>query len=420
MHPPARSASAVEARLGVGLLVCLIASLPFWPLRVFQGLGASHLILAAAIPIALTRIVVRKRVGYRTGSIDLFLVLYLGLAVGSLILNPVGLGFSALTKSLSYWTAFLCMGVLLHGVPPEVIRRSCLVGVSLGVVLFLAAATFLITSGRAGLDSLSPNSIYWDLTFPVYRGLLTTAGSLEDVSSADVMRSAVGEVFALYGLIILIAARRVTLWSAALLVVAALFAWAVASRRAGLALLLGFGLLSIRWRRRAVGVQLLTLLGALAMAAAVVPSYLGRFGDLGSNQRVTQFGAAIARIAESPFIGHGFGSRIGDQYVHNIILGSWYMLGVVGLVLATGLVLFLLVHAVRASDRRSPEAGVLLLIPFLGVLVGSTVEGTFTIVGWVSILVWSVLARPTRSAPSESGPAESAGSHPHLASRRSS
>jgi len=381
-----------DARLGVGLLACLIASLPFWPLRVLGGLGASHLILAAAIPLALARIVRKGSVGHRAGPIDLFLTLYLGLAVVSLIPNPTGLGFPALTKSVAYWTAFLSMGVLIHGAPADTIRKASVAGVSLGLILFFAAATFLIATGQAGLGSLSPNSIYWDLTFPVYRGLLTSAGGLEDVRSADVMRSAVGEVFALYGLIILISVRRVTLWGGTLLVLSAGFAWAVASRRAGLALLLGFGLLSIRWRRRAVGVQLLTLLGAIAMFAAIVPSYLGRFGDLGSTQRVTQFSEAMARIAESPFTGHGFASRVGQQYVHNIVIGSWYMLGIVGLVLATALVLFLLVQAIRAADRRWSDAGVLLLIPFLGVLVGSTVEGTFTIVGWVSILLWSSLA----------------------------
>ena len=389
--PPPRLGFGVRA--AAVMLACLIASLPFWPLRVVGGLGATHLLLAAAVPLAVVRIVVTRRIAYRFGAVDLFLTLYLALAAASLVVSPVGLGLPALAKSLSYWVTFMAMAVLLHGMPLDLVKRACVAGVTSGIVLFVAAAALMIVSGQADLGSLSPNSIYWDLAFPVYRGLLTSAGGLEDVRSADVMRSAVGEVFALYGLLVLISFRRATAFSIGLLTVSATIAWAIASRRAGLALLIGFALLSVRWRRRTVGVQLLALLGLVSTAAAIVPSYLGRFGDLGSTQRLERLGVAMERIADNPFGGHGFASQIGGQYVHNIVVGSWYMLGILGLALATALVVYLLARAVRAADRRRSEAGVLLLIPFLGVLVGSTVEGTFTVVGWVSILIWSVRER---------------------------
>jgi O-antigen ligase len=388
-------------RAAATMLACLIASLPFWPLRIVGGLGASHLLLAAAVPLALVRIMATRRIAYRFGAVDIFLTLYLALAAASLIVSPVGLGLPALAKSLSYWVTFVAMGVLLHGVPLGVVKRACVVGVASGVLLFLGAAVLMIVSGQADLGSLSPNSIYWDLAFPVYRGLLTSAGGLEDVRSADVMRSAVGEVFALYGLLVLISFRRATAFSIALLVLSATIAWAIASRRAGLALLIGFLLLSVRWRRRTVGVQILALLGLVSTAAAIVPSYLGRFGDLSSTQRLDRLRVAMDRIASSPFSGHGYASQIDGQYVHNIVVGSWYMLGILGLALAMWLVAYLLTRAVQAADRRTPEAGVLLLIPFLGVLVGSTVEGTFTVVGWVSILVWSIRERRGGVEPGE-------------------
>lgn len=419
-HPsstrPARR-GGFGAPVAAAMLACLIASLPFWPLRVIGGLGASHLLLAAAVPLAVVRIVATRRISYRFGGIDLFLTTYLALAAASLVLHPVGLGLPALAKSLSYWVTFVAMGVLLHGVPLDMVKRACVMGVAAGVALFLGAAVLMLVTGQVDLGTLSPGSIYWDLAFPVYRGLLTSAGGLEDVRSADVMRSAVGEVFALYGLLVLISFRRATLRSVGLLVLSASIAWVIASRRAGLGLLLGFTLLSVRWRRRTVGVQLLALLGLVSTAAAIVPSYLGRFGDLGSAQRLQRLGVAMDRIASSPFTGHGFASQIGGQYVHNIVIGSWYMLGIAGLALATALVVFLLVKAVRAADRRRSEAGVLLLIPFLGVLVGSTVEGTFTVVGWVSILIWSIRDGAPDASPRTPDLSDPDGARPLAAAR---
>jgi O-antigen ligase len=216
------------------------------------------------------------------------------------------------------------------------------------------------------------------------------------VSSADVMRSAIGEVFALYGLFLLLFTRRTTKWTILLLLVVGTIAWAVASRRAGLALVLGFVLLAVRWRRKRVGLQLVGLLAALTIGLTVLPAYLGRFAQLGSSQRLEQFARALRLIAERPFTGHGFASQIDDRYVHNILLGSWYMLGILGLALAVWLVGHLALHTLRSADRRSPAVGVLLLIPLIGVSVGSTTEGTFTIVGWVSILTWSLMVRHER------------------------
>jgi O-antigen ligase len=373
-----------------------VASLPFWPIRVAAGLGTTHLILAAAIPLAVGRILLHGSVRYRPDPIDLFLVLYLGIALASTIVSPQAMGLQAVTKSAAYWGAFVCVAILIRDVRPALIARACVTGVVAGTALFAAAAVWVVASGQVSIRTLSPSSIYWDLTFPIYRGLLTSAAGLEDVSSADVMRSAIGEVFALYGLFLLLFTRRTTKWTILLLLVVGTIAWAVASRRAGLALVLGFVLLAVRWRRKRVGLQLVGLLAALTIGLTVLPAYLGRFAQLGSSQRLEQFARALRLIAERPFTGHGFASQIDDRYVHNILLGSWYMLGILGLALAVWLVGHLALHTLRSADRRSPAVGVLLLIPLIGVSVGSTTEGTFTIVGWVSILTWSLMVRHER------------------------
>jgi O-antigen ligase len=389
---------------GAFLLAALVASLPFWPIRVTAGLGTTHLILLAAIPLAVGTTMVRGRLRYRPGPVDLFLIAYLGMALASTIVSPQQQGLQAITKSVAYWGSFVCLAIVLRDVPRALLARACVSGVVAGTVLFGAAAAWVIGSGQVSIRALSPSSIYWDLTFPIYRGLLTSAGGLDDVSSADVMRSAIGEVFALYGLVLLLFTKRTTRWTILLLIVVGAIAWAVASRRAGLALVVGFVLLAVRWRRKRVGLQLVALLAALTIGLTVLPAYLGRFAQLGSSQRLEQFGRTVALIAERPLFGYGFASQVDDRYVHNILLGSWYMLGLLGLALAIWLVGYFAIHTLRAADRSAPAVGVLLLIPLIGVSVGSTTEGTFTIVGWVSILTWSLMVKSDPEGASDGVP----------------
>jgi len=402
--PVAATEASLAQRAGALLLAALVASLPFWPIRVVGNLGTTHLILASALPLVVARTLVRGGFRYRFEPIDLFVVAYLGLALASTVVSPQALGLQAVSKSLAYWGCFVALAVLLREVPAALVARACVVGVVAGTLLFAGAATWVVASGQVSIRALSPGSIYWDLTFPIYRGLLTSAAGLADVSSADVMRSAIGEVFALYGLVLLLFTRRMSAWTILLLIVVGTIAWAVASRRAGLALVLGFALLAVRWRRKRVGIQLVALLAALTIGLSVLPSYLGRFAQLGSSQRLEQFASAVRLIADRPLLGHGFASQVDDRYVHNIVIGSWYMLGLVGLALSIWLVGYFAVHTSRAADRRAPAVGVLLLIPLIGVSVGSTVEGTFTVVGWVSILTWTLLVDREGSADGRPAP----------------
>ena len=124
-----------------------------------------------------------------------------------------------------------------------------------------------------------------------------------------------------------------------------------------------------------------------------LPSGLVRWQvDFTDQARTEQYTEAIQAILDKPLLGHGYGARLStENYVHNFVLAGTMMMGLLGL-LITAAILFYVVKscALGLKARGGIQLPVILIIPILGMLVGSTVEGIFTITSWVAIALHEV------------------------------
>ena len=83
----------------------------------------------------------------------------------------------------------------------------------------------------------------------------------------------------------------------------------------------------------------------------------------------------------------------------NFIFGSAFSLGLFGFVVSILIMSLLVVGYIKGivSNDQS-RYSYLLLIPILGAMVGSTLEGLFTIVSWIIIALWtSAQANPIKN-----------------------
>jgi O-antigen ligase len=117
-----------------------------------------------------------------------------------------------------------------------------------------------------------------------------------------------------------------------------------------------------------------------------------RLADFSDGGRHNQYADAIQQFSSSPFVGLGFGTKLErGSYVHNFVLGSAAMMGILGLLAALYIhATLLLAFAKGLLCPRDCNAAVFLIIPILSLTVGATFEGLFTVSGWLAITLFSV------------------------------
>jgi len=112
--------------------------------------------------------------------------------------------------------------------------------------------------------------------------------------------------------------------------------------------------------------------------------------------RTTQFQLVIDSLSDAVFLGKGYGAKLllpslGEEvYIHNFILSNFYMLGIIGLILSLLVFIRLLYQYIKAVISPTPDYNLLLLVPLMGILVGGTTEGMFTITAWIILALTEI------------------------------
>jgi hypothetical protein len=75
--------------------------------------------------------------------------------------------------------------------------------------------------------------------------------------------------------------------------------------------------------------------------------------------------------------------------VHNFIFSSFYTLGIFGLFISCYIFFAIFKNYIKFYILHRYNLGVFLIIPILGLLVGSTVEGVFTIPEWICLAIFN-------------------------------
>lgn len=378
------------------LYIMLIASLPFFSVVRFSGNMSAPFVALSIIFLVLCYKTIRDlRLHRAFNLIDELIFIYLLVCIFSLLYSGQENGLFALLKSATYFILYLSLKNFLANQELSGLINSSIMGVIAGTVFFSLSVIYVLIIKGIPITSLQGFS-YQVVTVQIFRAIAEQLGNQNIESSADVMRSALGEVFALYVIImiIFIGVRQHTL-GLLMTILNMLFLFSMSSRRALIAVAITiFGL----FLRKGMRVRNIAALGAgLIVIAGMILSYQYFVGDsrlfeLSDTSRMQQYEHVVSLIADKPILGYGYGAKTkGDVYVHNFILASFFMNGVLGLVVSLGIYLFLCFEYMRWVIRRSDNVfSALLIIPVIGLTIGSTVEGMLTITGWIAVALYGL------------------------------
>jgi hypothetical protein len=349
--------------------IAFIASLFFVPIR-FE-LGPLPIYAAAGLIglVVLNTVVDLRRIAFRLSPFDyavlayFFLCLfYVGMVPGS---GRVDAPLVVLGKTAFYTACYFAMRAL--NVSMQELTRGLLIGLALFTVLFAYA---FFSSGLRLADLATFNFQRITVRAGATFSQLGTVAAPDDFTGRDLLRSTISEVFALSFLVFLQARRF------GLLAQAFLFALLFQSRRSILAIGSFLLLSDVRWLFKFVAMVLVGLILFVVANTGIVD----RFTSLASSQRVDMYTVAVEGLSNRALVGFGYGAKVGDYYVHNFVIASLYMMGIAGLILSLAVVGTMVWEALRQRSQ-------LVVIPILGLAVGSTIEGMMTLTAWTCLAV---------------------------------
>ena len=370
-----------------------IATLPLFAVRGIPGGISLPLAFMLLMVVAIgLRAVLTSQVPAVFSRLDAALCGYLLVALVGLIDAATPEVLFAIAKSFIYLMAYLAFKMVLIEIPERRLEQLTGIGLILGTISFgLVMLYSLYSTGSLGV--LFGSFSYWTVTVQVFNSIDSVFGqSRDEFASVHVMRNSVGEAFAFYVIAALVYGFRSKLMRLGVAGVNVIFALSMFSRRALLAVCFGvFGALAteVRGVKRAL---------AIAAMAAGVLGYMvtseasSRLTDFSDHARAEQYQEAVQLFGESPYFGHGYGAKLSTgNYVHNFVLAGAMMMGTLGLIVT----LWIFLHVVKElvlGMRATPgfQTPLFLIIPILGMMVGSTVEGIFTMTSWVALALHDV------------------------------
>jgi len=377
------------------LLVLLIASLPFFSVRNAYLIISPPLFMSLlVIAVVGLRAILTMKLNIRVTKLDIGIFLYIALAVVSLMATPNVDGAKyAFFKTIVYFVAYVAMKILMDELRPEILETAIRRGVLTGTVLFgVIVAICLGMTGKYNLLLQKMN--YSQTTIAIFSSIDSVLGSdrSDSFEGKNVMRNAVAEAFTFYFLATLVFQFKNLLIRNALLGVNLLFAVCMFSRRAFIGIVLGaLGGTLFNQRGYRQGLAAIVIIGCITICSFAFQEQ-NRLADSSDGGRFEQVSEAIELFTDSPILGSGYAAKLErETYVHNFVFASAAMLGIPGLLL--GLYIYtttVFQYLLGIAKSQSYGSSILLVIPILGMTVGATVEGIFTITGWLVFAIHSV------------------------------
>lgn len=395
MTVPANNLEHSNKNVASLLFILLIASLPFFSLRGGSlGLSAPLVIIAIIMIAACFRLIVNLKVRLLFSGFDFLVCAYLLIAFFSFIYatDDSSVLFSFL-KSVFYFAFYLALKVLLNSSSSDNIEKALLSGVVLGTSLFVLFSFYALLK-QGVLSGLINDFSYYGVTFKVFSVFFELLGVEGGIKSADIMRNAIGEVFAFYFIVIYFSKTRSIWTKVAYIAFNFILVISMFSRRAFLAMMATIITAPFRGKNKLLlfGFVFIGTIGLFVIVSSGGIVLGGRLMDFSDTSRLTQYIEAIELFSQNPLLGKGFGFKLGgEKYIHNFVLSSSVMMGVAGLFISMCIFFLVIFNFLEGVIGRSKTLySYLLIIPILGMTVGSTVEGIFTPISWIALAVYEV------------------------------
>lgn len=379
-----------DIKISEVLLFTSIVTLPFFNVRGFLfGLPVSLYVNAACIIFVMVRVFLGNKVIKSSFNIfDLLIFIYLVWCAISLGVTFADGSLIVYIKTLFYFFMYLSLKNIITLIDEDRLYVVVSWSVMFGCLLYLAFILYLYAASDVSIVTSKFN--YWNFTYQLFSQSDYLFSNAEDFSSSHLMRNAVGEVFAFYFVCLVVACKRhmICLWGRFL---AFLFAALMFSRRAVFLILTMTVFSKTKTSKNKViySVLLVFVFSVFSMSDLNLENNSNRLMNLESEERILMYAKSLSDINDAILFGYGYGKKLDDKYyIHNMVLSSFYMTGVLGGLLSL-LIIFMLVRRVYFDlIFNKDDKGFILAIPIMGAMVGSTVEGMFTVTGWVALALY--------------------------------
>ena len=396
-------------KYAVFLIALLIASLPFFSVRHPALVFSPPLLILMLISVSvMLHSILTVNLVLTLTKFDIAIIVYLGVVLINLVVvsNADGAQF-AFIKTLIYVASYFCLKHTLQQLSLPQIETAAKAGVLIGSVLFLLVAIgcLIITGQINAITSFG----YWSLTLSTFSAIdsVIGGGQNNDFEAQDIMRNAVAEAFTFYFLCTLVFKFKNQVINILILALNAIFVICTFSRRAFHAIaIVIFG--GSFFDREGImrGISMTLLIGSIVAATTLLQAdpEKSRLTDMGTGGRIQQYVDAMTIFTNAPLFGEGFGSKLErGSYVHNFIFGSAAMLGISGLFAALYIYISTIFQFVTGLAKpKQFNTATFLVIPILGMTVGATFEGLFTITSWVAFSLYAVCSQRQEELETES------------------
>jgi len=373
------------------LYVLLIASLPFFSFRVFVGDVSLTLFLWCGIAIFLFYYLwLKHKFPNFISFFDVIIAVYIAFCLLSFPFSRDDSSLFALIKTIVYFLFYLGLKFSLTKFGRDQVVNLTNYGIFTGIFLFSSLIIYVLFS-KDLFSTVFSNVSYYNTTMKLYSGALSLFGEDVPVKSRDFMRNALGECFAFYFVFVAFAGFRNKLARYFFASLGFFYSFFMFSRRAFLSVVVSvFYMIFKRMSMAKLILLCLATIGVIFFVGLGGMQIGGRLFDYSDPSRIAQYGEVFDLISERIFFGYGYGAKISDEkYVHNFILASFYMMGIVGFLLSFFIYFILMFEYLSGLILKNISfIHVVLIIPIMGLSVGSTVEGIFTPVGWIILAIY--------------------------------
>lgn len=361
------------------MIFILFSTLPFYIIsKLIFPISIAYICIGCCAVLGGFKIIYRGKIEYNI--IFNFIFLYLISILPSVIYSDSSSALFAFQKSVIFTLSSLLLYNYLANIPHDKLFKQIYLGSMIGCIILIALLLKYYLENDIGSIS------YYGLTFGFF-GYIFELLSHDLERSRELMRNGVAEVFVLYSLIFLFSTRKskiVGIFFSTILTVI------MFSRRSFISLMVIFSTSILNKTKGIIRLYIMFALAVIAICLFMVMSHLEsvRLFNLNDPARVEMFQIAGKIINEDVIFGQGYGAKLdGEKYVHNFVISSFYMSGIIPFLISLMIMLFMLKRVFSTIFFGVNRSNIFLTIPLFGFLVGSTVEGITTISGWLSIIL---------------------------------
>lgn len=389
----------LKTNIHVLALLLLLFSFPYFPFRFTSfNLGITHFAIALCIALGVSLQFRNKT--YRLNLFDKALMVFLLIEGIYCVVLPQERAVLVFTKSVVYALGYFSIKNICIHLGSSVVQKTLVRGSILSVVCFSILVVFCMFIFPSNHHRLDFN--FSGITLTAYQSLSNLFGYEHKMATVELQRTVVVNGFVFYFIVLLQWKPKFFFPKTICQIFTLSIALCLFSRRAILLLVISFAVYArelAKTKPIAATVQFLGLLLCIYIFVFYI-SGNDHVRDISVDARVSQ----LSYVSENSNWFYSFGQGLGAQvsstqggeelkYIHNFLISSYYMMGILGFLAALSLFVLIGVHYVGGLLNKSGLLySQLLLIPLMGLLVGSSIEGIMSPVSWTAIAVYFSLA----------------------------